>query len=287
MEPVYSFSSISVHPHHLKQNVCGTRARYRDGRKERAVKVYTVNQESVYLLINNVPAVGAAENLRALCDQYGIVEDFRPLDDYPCEEFTEVYLVKFSSFNAARIAKKNLDDKLFFGCPLHVCYAPEFETVLETKVKLQERRKYIAWKTNSGKKQESMSSQQCDKASNNQTIVKQSSINTLATQPVTYIWAGKEYTEYPKPVVEDVPIKKKLKSSPVAFVPRQLKSSSSFTTNTNRSNTCVNQGSKLVQRRLPNVSESSYQNTITNVRNRISKVSVPNVRVSLKRKRRL
>ncbi|GFX70041.1 RNA-binding protein 48 [Trichonephila clavipes] len=150
MEPVYTFKSISVYPHHIKQNVCGTRARYRDGRKERAVKVYTVNQESVYLMINNVPAVGAAENLRALCDQYGIVEDFRPLDDYPCEEFTEVYLVKFSLFNAARIAKKSLDDKLFFGCALHVCYAPEFETVLETKVKLQERRKYVAWKTNSG-----------------------------------------------------------------------------------------------------------------------------------------
>ncbi|GFY62931.1 RNA-binding protein 48 [Trichonephila inaurata madagascariensis] len=287
MEPVYTFKSISVYPHHIKQNVCGTRARYRDGRKERAVKVYTVNQESVYLMINNVPAVGAAENLRALCDQYGIVEDFRSLDDYPCEEFTEVYLVKFSLFNAARIAKKSLDDKLFFGCALHICYAPEFETVLETKVKLQERRKYVAWKTNSGNKQATMSSRQYGETSNNQTVVKQSSINTLAIQPVTYIWAGKEYTEYPKPVVEDVPIQKKPKSSPVSFVPRQIKSSSTCTTNSNGANICLNQGSKLVQRSLPHISESSYQNTITDVRNRISKVSVPNVRVSLKRKRRL
>ncbi|GFU62611.1 RNA-binding protein 48 [Nephila pilipes] len=287
MDPVYSFRSISVFPHHLKQSICGTRAKYRDGRKERAVKVYTVNQESVYLLISNVPAIGVAENLRALCDQYGIVEDFRPLDDYPCEEFTEVYLVKFSLFNASRIAKKSLDDKLFFGSALHVCYAPEFETVLETKGKLQERRKYIAWKTNSGKKQANVSSQLCGKAPNNQTTVKQSSNNALPVQPVTYIWAGKEYTEYPKLPVEDVPIQKKLKSSPNMFVPRQLKSNSSFSKNSSGANVYSNQGSKLVNRSLSHVNDSSYQSTITDVRNRISKVSVPNVRVSLKRKRRL
>ncbi|GFX70045.1 RNA-binding protein 48 [Trichonephila clavipes] len=117
-----------------------------------------------------------------------------------------------------------------------------------------------------------MSNRQYGETSNNQTVVKQSSINTLATQPVTYIWAGKEYTEYPKPVVEDAPIQKKPKSSPVSFVPRQIKSSSTCATNSNGTNICLNQGSKLVQRSLPHISESSYQNTITDVRNRISKV---------------
>ena len=46
-----------------------------------------------------------------------------------------------------RFAKKKLDNKSFFGGILHVCYAPEFETVNDTREKLQERRKIIAKKT--------------------------------------------------------------------------------------------------------------------------------------------
>lgn len=46
-----------------------------------------------------------------------------------------------------RVAKKKLDDKSFFGGILHVCYAPEFETLDDTREKLQERRKVIAKKT--------------------------------------------------------------------------------------------------------------------------------------------
>ena len=47
----------------------------------------------------------------------------------------------------SRFAKKKLDNKSFFGGILHVCYAPEFETVNDTREKLQERRKVIAKKT--------------------------------------------------------------------------------------------------------------------------------------------
>jgi len=47
----------------------------------------------------------------------------------------------------SRVAKKKLDNKSFFGGILHVCYAPEFETVDDTREKLQERRKAIARKT--------------------------------------------------------------------------------------------------------------------------------------------
>jgi len=46
-----------------------------------------------------------------------------------------------------RVAKKKLDNRSFFGGILHVCYAPEFETVDDTREKLQERRKVIAKKT--------------------------------------------------------------------------------------------------------------------------------------------
>ena len=49
--------------------------------------------------------------------------------------------------NRFRVAKKKLDNRSFFGGILHVCYAPEFETVDDTREKLQERRKVIAKKT--------------------------------------------------------------------------------------------------------------------------------------------
>ena len=40
-----------------------------------------------------------------------------------------------------------MDDQPFFGRQLHIYYAPEFETVEETREKLQERRKVITKKT--------------------------------------------------------------------------------------------------------------------------------------------
>ena len=42
------------------------------------------------------------------------------------------------------MAKKKLDDYNFFGGTLHICYAPEFETVHDTREKLQERRRAVA-----------------------------------------------------------------------------------------------------------------------------------------------
>ena len=42
-----------------------------------------------------------------------------------------------------RIAKRKLDDHSFMGGVLHVCYAPEYETVTDTREKLNERRSTI------------------------------------------------------------------------------------------------------------------------------------------------
>lgn len=36
-----------------------------------------------------------------------------------------------------------MDEKSFFGGLLHVCYAPEYETVEDTRLKLQDRRRYV------------------------------------------------------------------------------------------------------------------------------------------------
>ena len=132
--------------HHKKNDLCYSRPSYREANWERAVKVYTINQESKYLLIIGVPSVGVVKELIELCALYGPVEEYRLLDEYPAEEYTDVYWVKFKKIQSARFAKRKLDNRSFFGGVLHVCYAPEYETVDDTREKLQERRKLIAKK---------------------------------------------------------------------------------------------------------------------------------------------
>ncbi|XP_068790931.1 RNA-binding protein 48 isoform X2 [Struthio camelus] len=111
-------------------------------------KVYTINLESRYLLIQGVPALGVMKELVEQFALYGAIDEYHALDEYPAEQFTEVYLIKFQKLPCARVAKKKMDERSFFGSLLHVCYAPEFETVQETREKLQDRRKYIAKATN-------------------------------------------------------------------------------------------------------------------------------------------
>ncbi|XP_022602936.1 RNA-binding protein 48 isoform X1 [Seriola dumerili] len=132
-----------VYKHHEQRKVCISRPKYREGRKAKAVKVYTINLESRYLMVQGVPAIGVMTELIQLCALYGVVEEYRPLDEYPAEDFTEVYLVKFQKLTSARAAKRHIDEKSFYGGVLHVCYVPEYETVEDTRLKLQDRRRYI------------------------------------------------------------------------------------------------------------------------------------------------
>eukprot|EP00123_Amoebidium_parasiticum_P000061 comp10151_c0_seq1/m.4990 comp10151_c0_seq1/g.4990 ORF comp10151_c0_seq1/g.4990 comp10151_c0_seq1/m.4990 type:complete len:336 (-) comp10151_c0_seq1:33-1040(-) len=136
--------------HHKQGQVALDRPKYRAGRKDRAVKVYTVNDESRYLLVQNVPAYGARKELLELFSVYGEIEEYRMLDDYPAEEYTEVYWVRMKQLAAARLAKRKLDDHRFFGNGLHVAYAPEFESVEDTRQKLRERRNTVNRKTQQG-----------------------------------------------------------------------------------------------------------------------------------------
>ncbi|XP_056375000.1 RNA-binding protein 48 isoform X2 [Hyla sarda] len=106
--------------------------------------VYTINLESRYLLVQGVPAIGVMKELVEQFALYGAVEEYNPLDEYPAEQFTEVYLIKYQRVQSARVAKRKLDERSFFGGILHVCYAPEFESVQETREKLQDRRRYVA-----------------------------------------------------------------------------------------------------------------------------------------------
>ena len=72
------------------------------------------------------------------------------LDEYPSEPFTDVYWIKFCSIDAAKLAKRKTDNRSFFGKDLHVCYAPEFEGIQDTREKLEQRRRFVARKIRGG-----------------------------------------------------------------------------------------------------------------------------------------
>lgn len=59
------------------------------------------------------------------------------------EQFTECYHVQYERIQSSRIAKRMIDTKSFYGGILHVCYAPECESIQETKVKLLQRKKDV------------------------------------------------------------------------------------------------------------------------------------------------
>ncbi|XP_059412414.1 RNA-binding protein 48-like [Carassius carassius] len=137
------WGSQQLYKHHEQRTVAQTRPKYREGRRLKAVKVYTINLESRFLLVQGVPAIGVMTELVQLFALYGVIEEYRALDEYPAEQFTEVYLIQFKKLTSARVAKRHTDEKSFFGGQLHVCYAPEYETVEETRQKLQDRRRYV------------------------------------------------------------------------------------------------------------------------------------------------
>lgn len=133
--------SVNTLPdHHKKYEYCLTRKEYRKGKRNTAVKVFTVNSESQYIMIRNVHATGLQEELLKLFSKYGTVVQCQAIDNYPKEPFTQVFLLKFQDIQCARVAKRKTDEMYFFGSMLHVFYAPEHETVEETRQKLMGRR---------------------------------------------------------------------------------------------------------------------------------------------------
>ncbi|KAF7728301.1 RNA-binding protein 48 [Apophysomyces ossiformis] len=117
------------------------RPAYRDSRIPRAVRVYSIAQESRYLIFENVPALGLTEELLKQCQVYGQVEECHLLDDHPSSsEYMDVVWVRFATMASARMAKRRLDDRNFYASLLKVSYAPEYETVDDISRKLQERK---------------------------------------------------------------------------------------------------------------------------------------------------
>ncbi|GAB4839770.1 hypothetical protein Ancab_020480 [Ancistrocladus abbreviatus] len=122
--------------------------RYKD--EPPAVRVYTVCDESKYLIVRNVPALGCGDELKQLFTTYGEVEECKPMDAEDCEPFTDVYWIKFHKIDNARFAKRKLDQSIFLGNRLQVCYAPNYESPSDTKEKLEGRRKEVLARLKSG-----------------------------------------------------------------------------------------------------------------------------------------
>ncbi|XP_024991075.1 RNA-binding protein 48 isoform X1 [Cynara cardunculus var. scolymus] len=120
-----------------------------------AVRVYTVCDESKYLIVRNVPALGCGDELRKLFGGYGEIDEFIPLDDEDCEPFTDVYWIKFHQVNNARFAKRKLDESVFIGNRLQVSYAPQYESLSDTKEKLEGRRLEVLARLNPGRSKSS------------------------------------------------------------------------------------------------------------------------------------
>ncbi|CAG9767473.1 unnamed protein product [Ceutorhynchus assimilis] len=129
--------------HHKQEQYCTTRPAYRQGRKLTAVKVYTVNNESQHIYIYGVPQIKLRKELKQLCVKYGQVLTVAPVLDVKTELFTECFHIQYQRIQSARIAKRLLDTKSFYGGILHACYAPECESVEETRTKLAQRRRDV------------------------------------------------------------------------------------------------------------------------------------------------
>nr|GMD98807.1 RNA-binding protein 48-like [Ipomoea batatas] len=120
--------------------------RFRD--ETPAVRVYTVCDESKFLIVRNVPSLGCGDDLAKLFTTYGEVEECKPMDAEDCEPFTDVYWIKFQRVDNARFAKRKLDEFVFLGNRLQVSYAPQYESLSDTKEKLEGRRREVQTRVN-------------------------------------------------------------------------------------------------------------------------------------------
>ncbi|ERN02361.1 hypothetical protein AMTR_s00096p00065500 [Amborella trichopoda] len=115
-----------------------------------SVRVYTVCDESRYLIVRNVPALGCIDELVKLFGSYGPIDECRYMDEEESEPYTDVCWIKYVQVSNARFAKRKLDEHVFFGNRLQVFYAPQYESLSDTKEKLEVRRKEVLSRLNSG-----------------------------------------------------------------------------------------------------------------------------------------
>lgn len=78
--------------------------------------------------------------------KFGKLLQFNISTQHAAEPFTETYHAQYDKPQQSRIAKKMLDTKNFYGGILHVCYAPEMETIDETRQKLIQRQRDVVYR---------------------------------------------------------------------------------------------------------------------------------------------
>ncbi|KAM3581157.1 RNA-binding protein 48 [Umbelopsis sp. WA50703] len=107
--------------------------------------VYTILEESCYLVFEQVPAYHLEHELVRQCRSIGQVIDHERLSDHPMvSQLVDVFLIKLDSVAAARKIKRKLDDTIFYGGQIRVQYAPERETLEDTRSKLNERQRAVS-----------------------------------------------------------------------------------------------------------------------------------------------
>ncbi|CAG8456605.1 1614_t:CDS:2 [Acaulospora colombiana] len=156
-----------------------------------------------YLVVENVPALNLKKELLELFALYGTIEEYRYMDDYLCEEFTDVYWIKFQSIAEARVAKRKADDHVFFGSNLRVRYGPEYESIEDTRQKLDDRRKVIDIKTQERKiekrlekKKETQGFSQPSTSATQPASLTPSIHNFPQLEPSAYSYGNYNYAEY-------------------------------------------------------------------------------------------
>lgn len=111
-------------------------------------QVYTVNNESNHLLIFNVPSLNLRQETKSLFSKFGKLISFTVTAKHTIEPFTETYHAVFENIQSTRLAKKMIDTKNFYGGSLHVCYAPEFESLSQTRQKILQRQRNVVSRLN-------------------------------------------------------------------------------------------------------------------------------------------
>ncbi|VDN24606.1 unnamed protein product [Dibothriocephalus latus] len=94
--------TVERYPYHGKVGPCLTRPPYRDGKRKRAVKVFTIADESMYLLIFGVPSLGLEKHLKDKIKKICPPKSLEKVEHPDTERFTETFLTKFENVGAAR-----------------------------------------------------------------------------------------------------------------------------------------------------------------------------------------
>ena len=126
---------------------------YKKG-KEFSVRVYTPALESQYLLVKNVARFDLKEDLsKKLEIDAGDVIESKYLDSpdfFSVEDVQSGYhehdciLLKFKDTLSAIRSKKRWQEEVFYGRRLVIAFEPDFETLEETKAKMQWRMERVS-----------------------------------------------------------------------------------------------------------------------------------------------